>query len=138
MRKCKMIMALPLCTNAELICEMIMAMAHFRYDKCDYHRSEYSEEFYPSSVHNLIDDEEPDKFFYYYPRMNDGKSYYAIDAEYVTLEMIDVIEDIKKLLPVEIYFEAGERDEYESLGEIYDSAIYNLYLEDFHDRRKSA
>ena len=136
MKKGKMIMALPLGTNADLIAEMITAMCHFRYD--GRYGREYEETIEPSSFYPLIDGDAPEKFFDYYPRLNDGKSYYFIEAEYVTVELVDVIEDIKKLLPIEIYFEAGEPDGIDSRGEIYDHAIFSLYVEDFHDRKKSA
>lgn len=136
MTKCKMVMALPLGINADLVAEMITAMAHFRYDGT--YGRDYEETIEPSSFYSLIDGEEPNKFSDYYPRLNDGKNYYFIEAEYVTLEMIDVIEDVKKLLPLEIYFEAGEPDGFDSRGEVYDHAIFSLYFEDFHDRRKSA
>lgn len=136
MKKCKMVMALPLGTNADLVAEMITAMCHFRYD--GRYGREYEETIEPSSFYPLIADEKPNKFTDYYPRLNDGKSYYFIEAEYVTVELVDVIEDIKKLLPVEIYFEAGEAEEFDSRGEIYDNAINSLYFEDFHDRKKSA
>lgn len=120
MKKCQMIMALPNELNAELVVEMITALAHFRYDG-KYGR-EYAEEIPVWSMGIY----------------RNGKNYYEIEAEFVTVELIDVIEDIKKLLPVEIYFEAGEPDDSDSRGEIYDNAVYSLYIEKFHDCRKSA
>lgn len=113
----KMVMILPEQKNAELVAEIMTALAHMRYDNA--YEKEYTEKLEPN---------------------HDGKNYF-IEGEYVTLEMVDVIEDIKKILPLETYCEAGEKVEWEvdghdelERGDICNNAIASLYVEKEHDR----
>lgn len=123
-----MIMVLPRNLEVKLVDEIITALANYRYETKD-----YEELLEPASAIYIGGK------YQSYPKTNYDKSrYYFVKSEYVTLEIIEVIEDIKKLLPIEIYFEAGERGENEVRGEIYDNAIYSLYLEKPHERMKTA
>ena len=119
----EMVMKVPSQVNIEMLGEIITAVTHFRYDNKHGYGQEYLEQLEPSHK---------DYF-------ENGYMFYSVPSEFVTLEMIDVIEDIKKLLPIETYFEAEDTliksDRDDNRGEIYDSAIYSLYLEKAHNRK---
>lgn len=37
---------------------------------------------------------------------NYDKDFYFVDADYVTVELVELIEDVKKIIPLETYFES--------------------------------
>lgn len=97
----KMIMSVPKDFNIGLVDEVITALAKFRYGS-DY--EEMLEPFY--AVYFKKDGEEHGKYFPYPRYGNVDNDFYFVDADYITVEMLDVIEDVKKIIPLETYFES--------------------------------
>ena len=99
--KTKMIMAVPKDFNIELLDEVILALAKHRYG------SDYEELLEPAyAVYFKKDGEEHGKYFGYPRYGNYDKDFYFVDADYVTVELVELIEDVKKIIPLETYFES--------------------------------
>ena len=88
-----MVVKVPKDTNVELLAEMITATLQSRQtDECD-------KKYYAEQI-------EFEKYLSTAKRGGDNsRTEYLIDAEYVTVELVSFIEELKEILPIETYFE---------------------------------
>lgn len=66
------------------------------------------------------------------------RSAYTVEVEWADVELLKVIDELKEILPIEVYFEnRGNTDHFKGRedGEIEDKAIWRLYNEEAHKRR---
>ena len=128
-----LVVSLPKNTNVKLLEEVITATVRNRQSNEADRRRYYSEMFEFEEISSVERKNGSDE----------TRREYLISSEYVTVEQIQLLEEMKGLLPIEMYFENHgetatsyeEREEYSGVGEIEDDALHRLYYEEPHNRR---
>ena len=124
----KLVVEVQFGTDIEGILEIIFAVARRRAENT-------------STLTNDYEYAEPPYWQYDYKRI--GNSAYLIAADNFSVELMEIISELKKLLQIEVYFENHgntgaaylESDDYEE-GYIENDALRRLVYEEAHDRHE--
>ena len=133
----EMVLSVPLGTNYELVGEILNAVMHVRLDNKG---DEYDARNYynlPLPLRGSYRDKRNSGACY-------GRTEYLVNADYISVEFMEVIEELKSVLPIETYFEnRGDtatsyeaRMEYFYDGDIEDDALWRLWDEEPHKPRE--